>query len=210
MPSIQDVADQTNAKLDTVITNTGNTATNTASTKTAVDQVKTAVNQVKTAVDQVNSSVNALDSHVQSGFVNLSQGLFALLQVQKAALALADHNRKQNDTIICLLENSNELLCGITRKLTRQLELSDAIRVDVERIEAIEERVHPGEAADFDRSLEMIDKIERCCPPERPKPEQCPEPCSTSDFRPIPPQGQDWKPLPAPKEGKLDQPRPKG
>lgn len=183
MPSIQDAADQINAKLDTISTNTANTASNT--------------DAIKTEVNTTNTKLTQLDAHLQAGFINISQGIFALTELERVAVALADQNRKQNDTIICLLEHSNELLCGITRKLTRQLELSEGILCSTRRIEGIEERVHPGEAADFDRLGALNGKIEACCPPERPPLEPCPDACPKSDYRPVSPKGQDWKPLPA-------------
>jgi hypothetical protein len=180
-----DVADQINAKLDTISTNTANTAANTAATKNAVDQT--------------NARLTALDGHLQAGLANVSQGLFFLSELTKVEIALADQNRKQNDTIICLLENSNELLCDITRKLTRQLELTEGVLKAVERVAAIEERVHASEAADYDRLTKLRHQIETCCPPpERPL-EPCPEPCPKSDYVPPAPKGGDWKPLETPR-----------
>jgi hypothetical protein len=191
MPSIQDIADQVNAKLDNITTNTADTAANT-------NAIKNGVNTTNTKLTGIDQKLTLIDGHLQAGFANLSQGIFALTELEKAQLVLAEHNRKQNDTIICLLENSNEMLCGITRKLTRQLELSEGILTSVDRIAAIEERVHAAEAADYDRLNDLQDKIEICCPPPRTPPERCPEPCPTSDFVPPKPKGQDWKPLPVP------------
>jgi uncharacterized phage infection (PIP) family protein YhgE len=191
MPSIQDVADQINAKLDNIANNTSNTAANT-------NAIKTGVNTTNTKLTGIDQKLTLLDGHLQAGFANLSQGIFALSELEKVAIALADQNRKQNDTMICLLENSNEMLCGITRKLTRQLELSEGILTAVDRIAAIEERVHAGEAADYDRLNALQDKIEICCPPPRRPTEPCPEACAKSDYVPPRPKGQDWKPLPAP------------
>jgi hypothetical protein len=180
MPTIQDIADQVNAKLDSIIQNTSQTSNHTAAT---------------------NSSVKNLDSHVQIGLANLSQGLFSLIELQKVSIALQDQNRKQNDTIICLLENSNVLLCGITRKLTRQLELSEGIVCATRRIEGIEERVHAAEVTDYDRLVALNARVEECCPPEQPPLEPCPEPCGTSDYRAVNAKGQDWRPLPTPRQG---------
>jgi len=193
MPSIQDVADQINAKLDNITTNTANTAANTNSIKTGV----AATNTKLTGIDQ---KLALLDVHLQAGFANLSQGIFTLTELEKVSIALAEQNRKQNDTIICLLENSNELLCGITRKLTRQLELSEATRTAVERSAAIDERVHAEEAADYDRLNALQDKIEVCCPPPKRPSEPCPEACAKPDYVPPRPKGLDWKPLPIPKD----------
>lgn len=184
MPSIQDVVDQANArfdeasaKLETLVQNTGAIANNTAA---------------------INAGVHTMDAHLQSGLANLSGGLFALIQLEKASLALQEHNRKQNDTIICLLDHSNEMLCGITRKLSRQLALSEGILGSVRRTEEIVARVHAGAAADHDRLAALNAKIEECCPPEPPPLEPCPGPCAKPTYRPHDLQGQNWEPLPAP------------
>jgi hypothetical protein len=186
MPSIQDVADQINARLDQINTNTSNTATNTAN--------------IHNDLVQTNNRLNQVNNTLTAGFANISQGIFALLQVQLAALGLLDHNRQQNDTIICELANSNNLLCNIMRKLGHQLQLSEASLKSVLRIEGIVERVHCCEAADFDRDLELIKKMEECCPPKKRPEEPCPERCSVPPFRERQPTGQDWRPLPAPRQ----------
>jgi hypothetical protein len=187
MPSIQDVADQVNAKLDTISTNTSDTATNTAA--------------IQAGVNTANAKLGLIDNHLQLGFSNLSHGIFALVELEKVSVALAEQNRKQNDTIICLLENSNEMLCGITRKLTRQLDLSERILSAAARLVAIEERVHAAEAADYDRFNVLQDEIRVCCPPPKPPIEPCPAPCPKSDYVPTRPNGQDWTPLPTQPKG---------
>jgi hypothetical protein len=98
MPSIQDVADQINAKLDQITQNTADT--------TAVAK------DIRNELSQANTRLSTIDDGLKVGFANLSQGLFAITELQKVEIGLPDHNREHNDTIICLLENSNELLCG--------------------------------------------------------------------------------------------------
>jgi hypothetical protein len=192
MATIQDVADQINAKLDSISASTGTTATNTGNLVTLAGDIR---NQLV----QSNAHLTAIDGDLQVGFANLSQGLFLLSELEKVSISLLDQNRKQNDTIICLIENSNELLCGITRKLTRQLELSAATLKSTVRIEGIEERVHAAEAADYDRLLALKAQIEACCPPPQPPLEPCPPACEKSPYHPVRPGGQDWHPLPTPK-----------
>jgi hypothetical protein len=184
MPSIQDVADQINARLDQIQTNTSNTAQNTA--------------DIRNELVQTNNRLNQVNNTLVNGFANLSQGIFALLQVQLAALGLLDHNRQQNDTIICELGISNDLLCNIMRKLGRQVGLSEEMLKFIEETAGILERVHCCEAGDYQRHLEMVNKLEECCPPDRVPEEPCPERCRIPVFRDRQPAGQDWKPLPTP------------
>jgi len=192
MPSIQDVADQINTRLDQVSTNTANTAQNTAD-NLAVSQ------DIRNELIQANNRLSQIDNNLATGFANLSQGLFALTQVQLVALRLLDHHRQQNDTIICELVNSNELLCNIMRKLGHQLQLSEASLKATERIEGITERVHCCEAGDYDRNRDLVRQMKECCPPEVIAEEECPDVCKAPGYRERQPFGQDWKPLPTPR-----------
>lgn len=186
MPNLQDVADQINARLDQIATHTSNTADNTA--------------DIRTQLVQANTRLAHIDDTLAAGFANLSQGLFALLQVQIIAAGLLDHHRRQNDTIICELVNNNELLCNIMRKLGRQLRISEAALAALERIEGVTERVHGTQAADYDRHRDLARQIEACCPPDPPPEERCPEDCPPPVYRDRQPSGQDWRPLPTPQQ----------
>jgi hypothetical protein len=186
MPSIQDVADQINVKLDQINNNTAATV--------AVG------NGIRSDLAQVNTKLNTLDSDLQTGVSVLSNGLFAIWELQKVTNAILDHHSKQNDAIICLLENTNDLLCGMTRKLTHQLDLSEQLVKALKRVEGIAERAEPAAAADFDRNDELEKQILKCCPPDEVKPEPCPEPCHVQPTRPHDPKGQDWHPVPPPRQ----------
>jgi hypothetical protein len=180
MPSIQDVADQINAKLDLINNNTAATV--------AVG------NGIRTDISAVNARLDTLDNHLQAGVVQLSGGLFAIWELQKVTNSILDYHTKQNETIICLLENTNDLLCGITRKFTHQLALSEKLVKSIKRLEGIAERTEPAAAGDFDRQAELEARILECCPPEEPKPEACPEDCPAPQPTPYQPRGQDWRP----------------
>jgi len=190
MPSIQDVADQINARLDQINTHTSSTSQNTAGT---LDVAKA----IRTELVQANANLNKIDQTLQIGFGNLSQGLFLLTQIQLAALNLLDHHRKQNDAILCELANNNVLLCNIMRKFNSQLELSESQLTATLHIEGIAERVSATESGDYQRHLETLDRIEQCCPPECEPEERCPEPCKVPAFRATKPDGKGWQPLPA-------------
>jgi len=182
MTAIQNSANQINAKLDQITQNT-------------VDTV-TVGNGIRSDLSQVNMKLDTLDAHTQSGIAELSNGLFAIWELQKVTNSILEYHTDQNDTIICLLENSNELLCGITRKMSRQLNLSEQLVESLMRIEGIIERVEPAAADDFDRLAELHCQIIECCPPKEPGPERCPDACSVPKPETYKPRGQDWKPLP--------------
>lgn len=184
MPSIQDVADQINAKLDQINQNT-------------VDTV-TVCNGIRSDLAQANSKLDAIDTDIIAGVAEISAGLFAIWELEKVTNSILEHHSKQTDTVICLLENANELLCGMTRKLTRQLELSERHLDSTRRIEGMSERVHADAAGSFDRHAKLQAEILACCPPDEPELEPCPEPCTEPKERPYKPKGQDWKPSPSP------------
>jgi hypothetical protein len=189
MPSIEDVANQINAKLDAINNNTSATAVNTSDTLAVVTEIRD-------LSAQANSLLSAVRDELSNGFSNLSHGLFAVIELQRATIHVLDHHRQQNDTIICELVNGNELLCGITRKLTDQLEMSDSTLTAVRRLEGMAERELAGPAGDYDRALELQQRIEECCPPPRQEPEPCPSECDRPDYEQRKPSGQDWEPLP--------------
>jgi hypothetical protein len=184
VPSIQDVADQINAKLDELIVNTAQTATLSG--------------EIKSELETLNTTASTLDSHLVVGLNNLAAGLFAIWEVQKASLVQLQHHSAQHDTMICLQENTNELLCGITRKLTTQIEINRSVADSVRRIEGIAEQAEPAAAGHFDRLESVHDKLLECCPPPPVEPEPCPERCPTPKLDPYRPKGQDWKPRTSP------------
>jgi hypothetical protein len=173
MPSIQDIADQINVKLDSINNNTSATV--------AVG-------------NGIRNDIHALDGDLQAGVVALAGGIFAIWELQKVTNSILDHHTKQNDTVICLLENTNDLLCGITRKFTRQLALSEKLVKSIKRLEGIAERTDAQAAGDFDRQAKLEAQILKCCPPEEPPLEPCPEPCPISRPTHYPPRGQEWQP----------------
>lgn len=180
MPTIQDVADQVNAKIDQIQANTAGTV--------AVG------NGIRTDLSTIGTKLDILDADLKTGVTELSSGLFAIWELHKVTNAILNHNNRQNDTIICLLENNNELLCGMTRKLTTQLALSEQLVKSVKRIEGITERIQPAAAGDYDRLEALHQELLACCPPEEVPPEPCPEPCGRPALESYKPEGQGWRP----------------
>lgn len=183
MPSIQDVADQINAKLDSISNNTAATV--------AVG------NNIRNDLAQTNAKLDNLDNHVQAGVNELANGIFAVFELLKLTNSILEFHSNQNNTIICELKNTNHLLCDITRKLTTQLDLSEQMVKSLKRVEGIAERSEPAAAGDYDRDLAVSERISECCPPPEQQPEPCPQTCLLPEPVPFKPQGQDWKPTPS-------------
>lgn len=180
MPSIQDVADQVNAKLDTIQQNTGQTV--------AVG------NGIRSDLATANATLDRIDSDLNAGVAALASGLLAIWETQKATNSILEFQSRQNEAIMCLLRDANELLCGITRKLTREVDLSEQTLASSRRIEGIAERTEAAAAADYDRHLEMKQDLAACCPPPETPMEPCPEGCESPRGKTYQPKGQDWRP----------------
>src|SRR3954452_19412829 len=180
MPTIEDIANQLQTSLAQINTNTANTAT-------------TASN-IKNDTAAIRTELTAVDAHLQSGVVTLGNGLFAILETQKRANSIAEHQSAQTDAMICWLDHAVDLLCGITRKLTREIEVQERMATSLSRLEGIAELVHAREAVEYDRTRRLEREIAECCPPE-PRPEEpCPEPCRSPEPDFHKPEGQDWRP----------------
>jgi hypothetical protein len=180
MPTIQDIANQINNTLTQINQNTQDTANTAALIKGDTADLKT--------------KLDALTAATQAGFADLSLGLFALLESHKKANSLSEVQVAQNQTIICNLENANDLLCRISRKMTDQIALQEEIRDHTKRLRLVSELVHAREAADVTRLEALEQRIDECCPPEQPRPEPCPDPCERLEVSVYEPTGQDWRP----------------
>ncbi|MGI8998915.1 MAG: hypothetical protein ACR2GO_04340 [Candidatus Limnocylindria bacterium] len=179
MPSIQDVADQINAKLDSI-------QSNTAGANVKLDAIESNTASANVKLDQI-------DGDLQTGFTHLAGGLQAIWEAQKLTNSILEFQGQQNEAIICLLRDADELLCGITRKFTQQLDLTGKLLKSAKRVEGIEERTQPAAAADYDRLLTLQRELGECCPAEPVAPEPCPEGCEAQKVDLYKPKGQDWK-----------------
>ena len=117
MPSIQDVADQINAKLDDINQHTADTV----------------------------SRLDTLDADLDAGLGNLAEGLLAIWELQKVTNAVLEHQSGQNDTIICWLTNIAKVSCEQLHVLQAQAELQRSMDAHLGRLESIAHLVHARE-----------------------------------------------------------------
>jgi hypothetical protein len=158
------------------------------------NQIKDDLDQIKTSVALTANRVDLETQHLDAGVATLANGLFAILEVDKSSAVLLSDNVAQNQTIICWLQKQADLQCQILRRLEALVEIETATRVTVEKLERIFELVHARETLEVDRLAAAEAKIERCCPPERPEPKPCFDPCPAPDIQRYQPKGQDWQP----------------
>jgi len=192
MASLSDIANSILNDLNAIQTNTGNTDND--------------VLQVKADTGALNLKLAHLISVNESGFFNLSQGLYAIVGQQFITNQQLQFEILQNETIICWLQTIANLLCDIKRILEASKEDADQILELLSRLEQILELVHGAEAIEVHAREELEERIEKCCPPEHPEPPPCFEPCE-GPKRPPEVQKPDYRPLPEPDRPRAPNPQ---
>lgn len=135
------------------------------------------LDQIDTNTFGQANAINNLDSDVNKGFKATVDALKTIAQIDIEAVKLLFHLTQQADTMICALEHISQNTCGILTQVTIQTQLQTAIRNDADTIRDILEFAHPEGALGRQRLADLQAQIERCCPPEPPKPACTYEPC---------------------------------
>ena len=174
MPSLGDIANDIQTRLDDIKSNTLGILNNTG-----------------TIINQINQ-VHATE---QLGFANVAQGLAILIQLQLQANDLLSWNDKQNQTIICWLANSAHVLCDIKRDTTHQVRLQTKLVSLVEHLDQILTLVHAREAVEVQSQNELKERIGKCCPTKDPEPQPCFAECASPILPDYEPVKVDWTPI---------------
>lgn len=136
------------------------------------------LDQIDTNTFGQAAALNNLDSDVNIGFKATVDALKTIAKIDIEAVKLLFHLTEQADTMICALEHISENTCGILTQVTIQTQLQTAIRDDADTIRDVVEFAHPEAALGRQRLAELKAQIERCCPPEPPRPACTYEPCA--------------------------------
>lgn len=163
MASLADIANQIKGLLEQIKTNTQTTASTAGA--------------IKGDTASLNNKADTLINISQNGFINLSQGMAAMIGQQIITNARLEHQRQQIDTIICWLTGMSDLLCRILHRENTQVELQAEIEESIRFLRELNELVHGSEAVQVDHRWEIQGRLEKCCPPRKPEPEPCPERC---------------------------------
>ncbi|HXO30266.1 MAG TPA: hypothetical protein VOA80_23160 [Thermoanaerobaculia bacterium] len=186
MPSLTDVANQIEATLTQIQSNTQDTSA------TAL--------LIHGDTDQMKASLTTLIANNQADFANLSTGLSVIVAQQQIGNDLLDFERRQNDTIICWLTTIADLLCRQLNRLNTQIELEIRMAHALEQIKETLELVHGSQTVAVLRRHELEERLEECCPRRQPEPERCFDPCESPVFKPSRPPLPEWQPLPIPQK----------
>jgi hypothetical protein len=129
------------------------------------------------ATNQVKASVDHLDVDVKAGFTATVHGLNTIALIDIEAVKLLFHLTQQADAMICALEHISQNTCGILTQATIQTQLQTRLRDDADALRDIAESAYPAAAIERERLAALRAEVERCCPPEQPKPACTYEPC---------------------------------
>jgi hypothetical protein len=106
---------------------------------------------------------------------------------------------QQHETMICLLEKISRNTCALLNEAARQTPLQQEMAEATRSLDHMFATVHPEGALEYRREEEQRKAVERCCPPESPKPpctyEECPAPRAAEP--PRPPRYEGYTPPPS-------------
>lgn len=196
MPSVQDVFNeiqQANQNLQQIHTDLGDLNNTT-------DAVRNSVDQVAACCGETNQRLTRVIDTLNTGFTNISQGIQALITLQRYANDALANNAQQNHTIICNLEKISEQTCNLLTEAHTQTGLQTSIEGSTATLQELYKSTHPDSALELERQDRLRKQIEECCPPEEPEPACTYEPCEDPPRLPNPPNVDygPFQPVPVP------------
>lgn len=135
------------------------------------------LDQIDTNTFGQANAINNLAAEVTTGFNNTVVGLQTIAFINTELTKLVFHITQQNETIICALENISRNTCAIHTEAVKQTRLQVTMAEDLDVLRDIAECAHPECALDRHRRKDLEKQIERCCPPEEPRPACTYQPC---------------------------------
>ncbi len=154
-----------------------------------LDTLNTDMVALKASTDGVHQAVNQTNAILANGFTQL----IALGQYTNQALY---HNDQQNDTMICILEHISKNTCELLNQSVVQTRLQTDMEKDIDALRDMYATVNAAAALELERLHKLKKEIEKCCPPEVPRPPCNYAPCATTP--PIGPPRSDPPPPPPP------------
>jgi septal ring factor EnvC (AmiA/AmiB activator) len=164
----------------------------------SIGDTTAAVEQVAACCEETNNRLGLLQSTMQSGFINLSQGMAALITLGVYTNQVLDHHSRQHETIICVLEKIYEAVCGLHNEAHIQTGLQTSIEASSGTLAELYKMSHAEAALELERLRKLEAQLLACCPPEEPRPvcvyQPCPAPPRLEEEPPRP----DFDPIPEP------------
>ena len=166
----------------------------------AINETKAAVNNNTTVIgqklDTLVAAVNAVDADVKLAQQVLVWGFEQLITLGQYTNQALSQNDKQNDTMICILEQISVNTCGIWNETHIQTGLEKGIEAAAQKLARLYAATHGDAAVTLAREEELLRLMEKCCPPEEPQPVCVEKPCpAPAPFNQSPPATQPPPPL---------------
>ncbi len=127
----------------------------------------------------VDASVQAVGSDVQATTSALQMGFGELYVLVDYTDQLLNYQIEQNNTIMCYLAKIAQQTCALLNEATLQTAAQQAIQADVSGLKQLYALANPAAAVEQGRLEALEARIEKCCPPAKPKPPCIFEPCET-------------------------------
>lgn len=154
---------------------------------TRLDQVKTQLTAIKSSVDDVKTATDGVKTAVQQVNSTLSTGFSQLVVIGTYTNKALEHNAKQNDTIICLLDKIARNTCTLVNYSAEQTALQRSLESTNRMLAELYAATHAEAAHQRQQHDELRKQVERCCPPPQTPPPCRYEPCQAPDKLEEPP-----------------------
>jgi hypothetical protein len=133
-----------------------------------LNTVQSELNDVKTKLDALRSTdeqgFSRIDGTLNTGFLNISDGIRGIIQLQIFVGKTLAHQSQQNDTMICILEQISRNTCSILNEAHEQTRLQQNMSGRLDALTEMFQSVYPKAALDFHRQDALERKIRECCP----------------------------------------------
>lgn len=145
------------------------------------------LNRLQTIQTEVTTGFGGVIGTLNVGFAALTKGAQGLIALQSFANDVLLHHSKQNDTIICILENISKNTCNLEAEAHLQTGLQISIEKKVSLQTEISKTVNAAVALELERMEALRRQIEECCPPTQEPPACTYVPCDAPRFGGEPP-----------------------
>lgn len=163
--------------------------------KALLTDIKASNAAIAVSTNQTANNVMTLNATSQAGFMNIAAGIAVEISLQQQANALLYENAQQNSVIICWLQNIAKVLCDIKHNTDISVQMETEINILLHHLNNIIELACASETLQVKKDEELAARINKCCPPEHPKPLPCYEACAAPQGYPYKPISVSWVPV---------------
>jgi hypothetical protein len=194
MPSAQDILDAVNATRDRLGDQNGTsggvngrvedvkgkldaTNNNLNDIKGKIDVTNNDLNDIKGKLDTLDTAIKAVDADVKVVQQLLTWGFQQLITLGQYTNQALFQNDKQNDTMICILQQIAVNTCGIWNEDHMQTGLQTSIKDSTTKLADLFADTHAAAELARQEREHLREEIEKCCPPTQPAPVCVEAPC---------------------------------